>query len=124
MTVPVIQVADDDPLMVAAVEKTRREWPKFLAAFEGRVGTNHAVKAPVAGGGNTEYIWIAVTAIEGGRIYGELANDPGNLGPLKLGSKVTVNVEDLNDWCYLDEKDNIVGGFTIEAVGKAARRKK
>jgi uncharacterized protein YegJ (DUF2314 family) len=124
MTVPVIQVADDDPLMVAAVEKAKREWPKFVGAFEGRVGTNHAVKAPVSGGDNTEFIWITVTAIEGGRIYGELANDPGDLGPLKLGSKVTVNVEDLNDWCYLDAKENIVGGFTIEAVGKAARRKK
>jgi uncharacterized protein YegJ (DUF2314 family) len=124
MTVPVIQVADDDPLMVKAVEKAKGEWAKFVSAFEGRVGTNHAVKAPVTGGNNTEFIWITVTAVEGGRIYGKLANAPGDLGPLKLGSKVTVNVADLNDWCYLDAKENIVGGFTIEVVRKAALRKR
>jgi uncharacterized protein YegJ (DUF2314 family) len=74
--------------------------------------------------GNTEFIWITVTAIEGETIYGELANDPGDLGPLKLGSKVTVPVADLNDWCYVDSAGKLNGGFTIEALQKASRRRK
>jgi uncharacterized protein YegJ (DUF2314 family) len=123
-TVPIIEVAPDDPLMIQAVEKAQREWPKFVAAFENKKGENFAVKAPVKRAGNTEFIWIEVTAIEGERIYGTLGNDPASLGPLKLGSKVSAPIATLNDWCYLDGAGDVVGGFTITAVAKAARKSK
>jgi uncharacterized protein YegJ (DUF2314 family) len=121
-TVPLIEVADDDPLMLQAVVKARQEWPRFVAAFEARDGENFSVKAPVTRAGNTEFIWIAVTSLEGDQVFGELGNDPANLGSLRLGSKVAVPVADLNDWCFLDSQGNLTGGFTIEAVQKAARR--
>ena len=87
LTVPVIEVADDDPLMQEAVKKARERWPKFVAAFEAQAGKNFSVKAPVTHGDNTEFIWVAVTTIEGDLVYGKLGNEPANLGPLKLGSK-------------------------------------
>jgi uncharacterized protein YegJ (DUF2314 family) len=124
LTVPIIQVSDDDPLMREAVSKAQENWSQFAAAFEGRSGENFSVKAPVTHGENTEFIWIAVTALEGERIYGELANDPNDLGPLKLGSKVSVLATDLNDWCFIDREGNLAGGFTIEAVTNAARAKR
>ncbi len=124
LTVPIIEVAADDPLMTQAVAKARRGWPQFVAAFEANAGENFAVKAPVTHGNHTEFIWLGVTSIEGDKVYGELANDPGDLGPLKLGSKVSVQVADINDWCYLDTKGNLTGGFTIEAVQEASRRRK
>jgi len=122
LNAPILEVSGDDPLMVAAVEKARTSWPKFVAAYEANEGENFSVKAPVTAGDNTEFIWISVTAIEGDLIYGELANDPADLGKLKLGSKVSVPLEELNDWCYMDRKGNLTGGFTIEAVHKASRR--
>jgi uncharacterized protein YegJ (DUF2314 family) len=122
LTVPIIEVADDDPLMQQAVGKAREKWPRFVAAYEAGAGENFSVKAPVTHSGNTEFIWISVTSVEGERVYGTLANDPGDLGPLKLGSKVSVPVAELNDWAYVDPKGNMTGGFTIEAVRQAARR--
>lgn len=122
--VPVIGVSDDDPLMKAAVAKARREWPTFVAAYEAGAGENFAIKAPITSDGHTEFIWITVTALEGDRIYGELANDPANLGPLKLGSKVWVKQTRLNDWGYMDPAGKLIGGFTVEAVAKAAKRGK
>jgi uncharacterized protein YegJ (DUF2314 family) len=122
LTLPIIEVPNDDPLMKQAVEKARQSWPQFVAAFEAKGGQNYSVKAPVTHAGNTEFIWVTVTSIEGERIYGELGNDPGDLGPLKLGSKVLVPLADLNDWCYIDAKGDLVGGFTIEAVAAASRR--
>jgi len=122
LTVPIIQVADDDPLMLAAVEKARQGWSKFANAFEASAGENFSVKAPISREGNTEFIWIAVTSLEGERIYGTLGNDPANLGTLKFGSKVSVSVEELNDWCYMDPQGKLNGGFTIEAVQEASRR--
>jgi uncharacterized protein YegJ (DUF2314 family) len=124
LTVPVVEVPEDDPLMKQAVEDARREWPKFAVAYEAGAGENFTVKAPVSAGGNTEFIWITVTCIEGDLVYGELGNEPADLGDLKLGSKVSVPVATLMDWCYIDPKKGLVGGFSIEAVKKAARRKK
>ena len=122
LTLPIIAVSDDDPLMKQAVEKAHQGWPAFVAAYEAGAGTNFSVKAPVTHAGNTEFIWITVTSLEGERVYGELGNEPGNLGSLKLGSKVSVPVAELNDWCFIDPQGKPVGGFTIEAVQKAARR--
>lgn len=124
MSLPIIEISDDDPLMRQAVEKARESWPSFVAAFETQAGENFSVKAPVRYEDLMEYIWIAVRALEAGRIYGELGNDPGNLGPLKFGSKVVVPLEELNDWAYVDRDGNFQGGFTIEAVKQAARRRR
>ncbi len=123
LNVPVIAVSDDDPLMLQAVQKARDNWPKFLAAYEAKAGQDFAVKAPITRSQNTEFIWITVTAIEGDRIYGTLANDPNNLGKLKFGSKVSVTTGELNDWGYVDRDGKFVGGYTIEAVKRASRRK-
>jgi uncharacterized protein YegJ (DUF2314 family) len=121
---PIIEVSGDDPAMKQAVAQARQEWPKFVAAFEKHAGDKFAVKAPVSHGNHTEFIWLTVTTIEGARVYGTLANEPGNLGPLKLGSKVSVLAADLNDWCYLDAQGNLVGGFTIQVVMKASQQKR
>ena len=123
LLLPVIEVAEDDPLMEQAVAKARASWPQLIDAYEANLGNNFSVKAPVTDGGNREFIWISITSVEGERIYGELGNDPVNLGSLKLGSKVSVPIAELNDWCYVDPKGNLVGGFTIEAVQHAAKRR-
>jgi uncharacterized protein YegJ (DUF2314 family) len=121
-TVPIIEVSPDDPLMKQAVEKARQKWPTFVAAFEANAGQKFAVKAPITQAGNTEFIWIMVTSLEGDFVYGELGNDPGNLGRLKLGSKVSVRVTDVNDWGYIDSHGNLTGVFTREAMARAACR--
>ncbi len=121
---PIIEISDDDPRLVRAVEQARTEWPKFVAAFEERAGEQFSIKAPLSHEDHTEFIWIAVTGLEGDRVYGEIANEPGNLGPLKLGSKVCVPLSDLNDWCYMDPQNNLAGGFTIKALRQAQQRKR
>ncbi len=121
LTVPMIEVPPDNPLMIAAVEKARHGWPTFVEAYEAGAGENFSVKAPVSHADNTEFIWITVTSIEGERIYGTLGNDPVDLGPLTLGSKVSVPLAELNDWCYLERDGKMAGGFTVEAVNKAAQ---
>jgi uncharacterized protein YegJ (DUF2314 family) len=93
-----------------------------VAAYEARAGENFSVKAPLTHAGNTEFIWITVTGLEGDFVYGRLGNDPGNLGSMRLGSKVSVPVADLNDWCYVNPEGKLTGGFTIEAVQKAQGR--
>jgi uncharacterized protein YegJ (DUF2314 family) len=111
----VLQVSDDDPRMIKAVEEARRTWPQFVAALEQKAGEEFAVKAPITVGGNTEFIWVSVTAIENDIIYGELANNPIALGNLKLGSRVKISASDLNDWAYLAQ-DGPQGMFTSKVI--------
>lgn len=109
---PVIEVPDDDPRMKAAVAEARRRWPEFVEAFGHREeGQHFSVKVPITAGARTEFIWVEVKGIAGGVIFGNLGNDPVDLGDLKDGDPVEVLVKDLNDWCYLKDGQP-VGLFT------------
>jgi uncharacterized protein YegJ (DUF2314 family) len=113
---PVIEVADDDPEMAAAVAEAQRRWPEFVEAFNERKPEQHfAVKVPISDGDNTEFMWLTVLDIEKERIYGKVDNDPFELKNVKYGSRVRVPVENLNDWLYTDGEDR-VGGFTVEIL--------
>lgn len=115
---PVVQVAPDDPRMLAAVAEARRRWPDFVAAFkEKKTGGNYAVKAPITRDGNTEFIWLEVIGLEPEYVHGTLANDPVALGELKLGDRVEVPIAELNDWTYLHApEDEPTGLFTVKVL--------
>lgn len=119
--VPVVQVSDDDPRMKAAVAEARRRWPEFVAAFKARQpGGNYAVKAPITREDNTEFIWLEVIGLEPEYIHGKLANDPVDLGGLKLGDQVEVPLSDLNDWTFSHkESDEPAGLFTVKVLTDA-----
>jgi uncharacterized protein YegJ (DUF2314 family) len=120
--VPVMRVDADSPALIAAVAEARRRWPEFLAAYaQAADKAPFSVKAPVTEGGRTEFIWIKVKTIAGDQIHGLLANDPVALGELKLGSFVSVQVAELNDWVCPDPAapDRPLGLFTVKAVQAA-----
>lgn len=120
---PVIQIAEDDPRMQAAVAEARRRWPEFVEAFHARKSEQlFGVKAPITRGGQTEFIWLSVSRIEGETIHGKLDNDPVN-PDLKCGESVSVPLSDLNDWAYSDG-EKMVGPFTLEVLQNAARERR
>lgn len=120
---PVIQVANDDPRMQSAVQEARERFPEFQQAFQQSEDDEQtfSVKAPITVGDNTEYIWVTVTAIENGVIYGQLGNDPVNLGSLRCNDRVRVNIDSLNDWLYTID-DGYEGGFTVKVLADIARQ--
>ncbi|MCX6951846.1 MAG: DUF2314 domain-containing protein [Verrucomicrobia bacterium] len=117
---PVVQVSEDDPRMKAAVAEAKRRWPEFVAAFKARQpGGNYAVKAAVTRDGNTEFIWIEVVGLEPEFIHGKLANDPVDLGDLKIGDQVEVPLAALNDWTFRHaEADEPQGLFTVRILSE------
>ncbi len=119
---PVVQVLPDDPVMAAAVEEARRRWPEFVRVFSTRHPEQHfSVKAPVTRGGQTEHIWIDVTALAHGYVRGKLGNDPVDLNGLTLGDPISVPIASVEDWLYVLSSEP-VGGFTIPAVTSAPWR--
>ena len=116
--VPVLKVAGDDATMATAVAEARRRWPEFVSAFHAsQNGSPFSIKAPVTENGHTEFIWIEVKSISAGQVHGLLANEPVNLGALKIGDFVSVPEAHVNDWCYQGAPDGLpVGLFTVKAV--------
>jgi uncharacterized protein YegJ (DUF2314 family) len=122
--VPMVGMAPDDPRMLAAVREARRRWPEFVTAFEQRdSGQIFSAKIPLREKGRTEFMWISVSALENGMIYGRLDNEPVKVKNLRSGSCVRVPVRDLNDWLYT-RGDLMAGGFTIDVVAKVQKRPK
>lgn len=126
---PVLNVSDDNPEMKAAVERARNQWPQFEAAFEanaqreqqGEAPENFSVKAPITVDGETEFIWLTVTAIENKIIYGLLSNKPIALAGLELGDRVRVPIAQLNDWLY-SFRGQRIGGFTVKILKDLMQR--
>jgi uncharacterized protein YegJ (DUF2314 family) len=119
---PVLGVSADDPALRAAVQEARRRWPEFVAAFEQREpGQMFSVKVPMRDSKMTEYMWVSVSALENGMIYGRLDNEPVELKRLRSGDQVRVPVAELNDWLYT-RGDLLAGGFTIDVLSRLPKR--
>ena len=113
---PVVPVSGDDPRLKAAVAKARKRWPELVQAFEcRRPEQSFSVKARIGDDNAAEFMWVSVTGLEHGWIYGRLDNDPIELTTIRCGDRVRVHVSDLNDWLYTDG-DEMFGGFTIEVL--------
>lgn len=106
---------DADPRLRVAEAEARRRFHEFETAFRQKDGTRFSIKAPVSRDERTEHIWIEVEAILGDKIIGQLANDPVDLGELKLGSRVKVNRAVVEDWTILRGEQSL-GMFTVPIV--------
>jgi uncharacterized protein YegJ (DUF2314 family) len=115
---PVVPVSGDDPRLRAAVAKARRRWPDFVTRFEQRQPEQtFSVKAKIGNEETAEFMWVSVTGLENGWIYGRLDNDPIELTSIRCGDRVRVKVSDLNDWLFTDG-NKMIGGFTIDVLRK------
>ena len=70
-----------------------------------------SIKVPFDAGKKKEYMWVEVLRIDGTQVHGRLANEPRGVPSLKMGDPVTVGIDELNDWLYIDGR-NRFGGFT------------
>ncbi len=113
---PVVPVSGNDPRLKAAVAKARRQWRRFVKAFENRRSDQtFSIKARIGSDSVAEFMWVAVSGLENGWIYGRLDNDPIELESIRCGDRVRVHMRDLNDWLFTDG-DHVTGGFTIEVL--------
>lgn len=119
---PVITISSDDPEMQVAVQTARDRWPEFVREFENRTGNQHfAMKARFEENDLVEFMWVTVTAIEGDRVLGVLDSDPADVRSMRCGDRVQVTLDDLNDWMFVSEGEEPIGGFTIAVLTRRQR---
>lgn len=120
VVVPVIAAADAEA-MAAAIAKARETWPEALAHLQ--KGGELSAKFPFARvtKGGVEHIWVTVQSVDGDVVRGVLANEPMDLGDMKLGSKVECKLAELSDWLFLRD-GKMVGGYTVKVLDEQAAR--
>ncbi|CAN7398327.1 DUF2314 domain-containing protein [Phenylobacterium sp. LjRoot164] len=114
----VIFSKEQDAALTAASAEARKSLPVFWAKFDAKPAGygDYAVKAAFeTRGGATENIWVNVIGRADGKVTGELANEPYDLGALKLGDQVDVDETAISDWQY-SKGGKLYGHFTTRAL--------
>jgi uncharacterized protein YegJ (DUF2314 family) len=118
---PIIEIADDDPRMAAAVKKARKRWPEFVEAFAARDDPGdeaYLIKAEFREAELCEFMWVSVREIGEESVGGILMNDPHELMGLHRGVEVAVPLERLNDWIFPKADGSHAGGFTLDVLAE------
>ncbi len=116
---PVIEIADNNPRLAAAVAEAVERWPEFVSAFEKSTSENKKdfiVKLEFREGRKAEFMWISIQKIEGEVVTGVLLNDPHELLNIHRGSTISANIARLSDWLYPGKGGQHVGGFTLDVL--------
>lgn len=111
----IVEFSDEDAQMNAAIAEARRTYPQFLAHFDAapaQDSSNYLLKVglPSAGGGH-EHVWIDGLRRENGRLVGALANEPGDLPGMHVGSRIEIDDALVSDWAIIT-RAGMYGGFT------------
>jgi uncharacterized protein YegJ (DUF2314 family) len=107
-------VADDDPKILAAMEKARATFDRFFELKKGPAATA-VVKVRFEGGGDVEHMWVDEVRRAGTGFAGVLANTPGKIRGLKAGDPTSFTLDRVSDWMVL-EGDLCRGGWTQQVI--------
>jgi uncharacterized protein YegJ (DUF2314 family) len=125
---PVITFSSDDPEMEQAAAKARKTFRYFwrelswehrrivpglqLAAVKGYFTDPES--RPDAFDG--EHMWLVDVQFDGREIYGTLINSPRTIQSVKEGDRVRIPGKRLTDWMYVQDGEEVFGGFTIDLM--------
>jgi uncharacterized protein YegJ (DUF2314 family) len=113
----VVNVADDNEEMNAAMAAARKTIRTFIARVEapgpGQEGLS--LKARFDDNGQTEHIWLGNVSHKDGVFTGVIANEPVQVTNVRPGDRVQVPVPRVSDWMWI-ENGKLVGGYTIRVM--------
>ncbi|MEL7266511.1 MAG: DUF2314 domain-containing protein, partial [Planctomycetota bacterium] len=107
----------DHPLLLEAVAKAQASFDEFLSAFKqrGPEQDDFVIKVRLSHGECSEFIWLNFLGAEPRYLHGTLANDPVDLGDLKIDDQVEVPIEEMIDWGYSDNGE-FKGMYSVAAI--------
>jgi uncharacterized protein YegJ (DUF2314 family) len=110
-------VKEDDAQMERATRHARRTVREFITALNHPVAgeRDFQVKKLFVQGNAAEHIWLANVKFTGNRFVGEVDNKPVSIKGLKVGTRVSVNPDEITDWSYV-HNGHLVGGYTIRVL--------
>jgi len=113
----IVNLKKDDEMIQKFKDTAQQELP-YLIEFMSKHNPKdtlyeYLVKTPFAEKGESEHMWVQVTSFKNGYFSGQLSNEPAFVTNVKLGDKVKVAKEDVEDWILRDyETGTEVGAFS------------
>ena len=117
---PVINVAENDAEMDAAVARAREQLPHFWQVFAHpeKGESDFSVKVRLKDANGTEHFWVNdIERTADGKIFGVINNDPQIVKSVKLNDRVPVPEEKISDWLYM-RNGKMVGNYTLRVLFK------
>lgn len=100
------------------LHRHRSSVDSFISELSNPSGTNHAVKAPIEDGDDTEHFWLTDVSFNGDTFEGTINNDPGMVGNVQMGQKSTIKKSEISDWMFMKD-GKIHGNYTMRPLLKA-----
>jgi len=115
----VVQVADDDAAVKAAMAKARASLLTFWKSFE-KPGPGEAafnLKVALMGPSKkVEHVWVkSIRRLANGKFTGKIDNHPQDLPGVKAGDVVTFSEAEISDWMFT-RNGKIVGNETMRPL--------
>ncbi len=114
---------ETDPEMNGAISQARETLPLFLNNVldtKGAANPDALVKVglPTVGGeASLEHIWVGpFQKADDGTLSGALANEPVELGALRLGDTVEFTLDQISDWSLWAPDGLLYGNFTTRVM--------
>jgi uncharacterized protein YegJ (DUF2314 family) len=113
----VVNVADDDVRVNAAMEKAKTTVDEFIAALQNPKPSQSgfSIKKKFSSGKGNEHMWLTPVRYDGKAFHGTVNNEPVTVKTVRMGQNVTVEPAQISDWMYIDNR-KLKGGFTIRAL--------
>lgn len=121
---PLFRVEKDDEQINSAMAEARRRLPELIAAFEQRGEACHAMfkAAFPTGNDDNEYIWLTLQRVGDNELTGTIENPPIDPAIPPKGSSVSIPIDRVADWAYLDGQDKPIGLFVDRVLLKRGHR--
>lgn len=117
----------DDPVIYADANDKELEQAKiealtkidfFIESFNKHSNDTvymFSLKKDFVENGEHEHMWVIVKKIENNKFVGILDNEPQTIRDYRLGDKVTMNKEEIEDWViYNSTTQEMEGGYSIK----------
>ena len=124
-TSPVFFAPADDPKLARAMERARDTFKYFWRelTWEYRrivpgldvAAIKVAFNDPGGAVDDVEHMWLSQVHFDGALISATLLNDPNWLRSVKRGDRVSLKLEELEDWMYA-VGGKVCGGFTVDVL--------
>jgi uncharacterized protein YegJ (DUF2314 family) len=102
--------------MNAAIRQSRRTVQEFIDALQASPPKDLiAVKLRLAEGEAVEYVWLSSPTYADRSFHGRIDNDIQYLTGYKAGDSVSVHVDSIADWMYV-EAGLLRGGYSVRLL--------
>lgn len=115
----IVNIADNDPEMLAAIAKARETLPQFWQHFErpAQGESDFSLKVSITDPHGTEHFWLRDLERKDGKIWGTIDNDPQTVTSVRRGERRVIPEADISDWTYL-RGGKMVGNYTLRVLFK------